>query len=69
MWFVELAKNSPFTAMLMVCAGYYGFFYTPAVMWTRWLRHKSIKEHGWPTPPMDADGDIVEKSKSAEKKR
>lgn len=26
--------------------------------WMR-LRHKNILAHGWPVPPVDADGDIV----------
>jgi len=25
----------------------------------RWLRSRDIQKHGWPSAPMDADGDIV----------
>jgi hypothetical protein len=32
----------------------------PYLMLNRWLRHRNIVAHGWPTHPlMDADGDIV----------
>lgn len=31
----------------------------PFRMWNRWLRHRNIAAHGWPTPPLDADGDVI----------
>lgn len=31
--------------------------------WNRYLRSKNIAQHGWPTAPVDADGDIVHPSK------
>ena len=27
--------------------------------WNRWLRSRNIREHGWPPPHCDADGDAV----------
>lgn len=27
--------------------------------YSRYLRHKNIAAHGWPTAPVDADGDVV----------
>lgn len=33
----------------------------PFVVLKRYLRHRDISKHGWPTTPnMDADGDIVQ---------
>lgn len=31
----------------------------PFRMLNRYLRSRNIAAHGWPRPPMDADGDIV----------
>jgi hypothetical protein len=27
--------------------------------WKRYLRARNIAAHGWPQPPVDADGDLV----------
>lgn len=27
--------------------------------WNRTLRSRNVQKNGWPTPPIDADGDIV----------
>lgn len=32
---------------------------TIVVGWSRWLRSRNIRVHGWPTAPVDADGDVV----------
>lgn len=34
-------------------------FYYPAWAYNRRLRAANIAAHGWPTAPMDADGDVV----------
>lgn len=45
-WVVPAAIAAPFNAVFL--------------FWNRWLRHRNIALHGWPTTPsMDADGDIV----------
>lgn len=64
--FWELAKERPFTAWFLA----WGFWVIPYVIslpfnfgyrvWNRWMRHRNIMAHGWPTAKnMDADGDIV----------
>lgn len=32
--------------------------------YNRRLRHKNILAHGWPIPPVDADGDIIKKEEN-----
>lgn len=64
--FWDFATARPFTAWLIA----WGFWVIPTVfaipfkfvfrVWNRWLRHRNIALHGWPTAKlMDADGDIV----------
>jgi hypothetical protein len=31
----------------------------PFLLANRFLRSRNIAKHGWPTPPLDADGDVV----------
>lgn len=33
----------------------------PLLAWSRFLRHLNVRNHGWPPPHCDADGDPVEK--------
>lgn len=68
--FWELAKERPFTAWCLAWGVWplvylityvvglpFNFAYR---VWNRWLRHRNIMSHGWPTAAnMDADGDIV----------
>lgn len=61
-WLVDLAKVAPFTALIVVCAAYYSVkwvVWMPHYLLSRWSRHKCIMAHGWPTAPVDADGDVV----------
>jgi hypothetical protein len=60
----EFADKSPILAFLLACIAAsviccpikYAFR-----AYNRKLRSRNIAAQGWPTPPMDADGDIVEK--------
>lgn len=38
----------------------------PRHLWKAWMRHRNIKAHGWPTAPIDADGDVVYPDKDDE---
>ena len=59
---IELAKVAPLTAFVLVCSAYYlakCILWMPYNILQRCLRHRAIMRHGWPTPPMDADGDVI----------
>lgn len=65
--FWEFADKHPIAAIVLaVIAAYFAtspFRYAFRI-YNRRLRNKNILAHGWPTPPMDADGDVVYKDKS-----
>ncbi|ASJ58980.1 hypothetical protein KEM44_21065 [Sinorhizobium meliloti] len=50
----------PFLAFIIICSAYYGWKYAWHVL-KRAIRSRDIQRHGWPTAPIDADGDIVVK--------
>jgi len=58
----EFANNHPFIALilayLLMAPVRYGCKYGFKV-YNRRLRSKNIAAHGWPTAPVDADGDVV----------
>lgn len=60
MW--EFANNQPdaavFIAFFAMCVAI-AIVRLPFRFWNRWLRHKNIAQHGWPTAPVDADGDVI----------
>lgn len=53
-WFITAC------AVISMCSTVYLLVKAPFFVLNRFLRHRDIKAHGWPTNPlMDADGDIV----------
>lgn len=54
----QFAHDSPFTALILAYLLMAPVRYAYKGYRLR-LRHKNIALHGWPTAPMDADGDIV----------
>lgn len=62
------AQESPVTAffiVLIVCYAATRPFRYMMVAYNRKKRAENIARHGWPKPPMDADGDIVHPEKSS----
>lgn len=60
MW--EFAQHSPyltFFAFWIACYAATRPFYFAWSAYNRHLRSKNIAAHGWPTAPVDADGDVV----------
>lgn len=60
MW--DFAAANPGTAMFLAVTAAYAFvqpWYYAFKAWNRYLRSKNIAVHGWPKPPMDADGDVI----------
>lgn len=58
----QFASDHPFAAfcMLWIVGWVISVIVTqPLRFWNRWLRHKNIAAHGWPEPPLDADGNVV----------
>ena len=60
MW--EFAKTNPgtffFIILVLAWAATRAFWYA-WVAYNRTLRSRNIAAHGWPIPPIDADGDVV----------
>ena len=58
----DFANESPLAAFCMVLVLAYAatrpFAYVFKA-YNRKLRSRNIAAHGWPTPPIDADGDVV----------
>jgi hypothetical protein len=58
----DFANSSPGASVLMVLILAYAatrpFAYAFRA-YNRRLRSRNIAAHGWPTPPIDADGDVV----------
>ena len=60
MW--DFAKSNPGTALLMVLIvsiAVCSVVHSVAGSWRVWVRSRNISRHGWPVPPVDADGDVV----------
>lgn len=60
MW--EFANGKPYLAFFIVVLLVFlarSVLYRISHMWSRWLRSQNIKRHGWPTAPIDADGDVI----------
>lgn len=60
MW--EFAKDSPY--LFFFCIWIVAWAATAPIVYgfrayNRTLRSRNIAAHGWPTPPIDADGDVV----------
>lgn len=51
----QFADNHPFITAFII----YVMAATVFRCWNRLMRHLNIRKHGWPTPPLDADGDVV----------
>lgn len=67
MW--EFASGNPFTAFLIAWIVAWAVtrpFHYAFMAYNRTLRSRNIKLHGWPTPPTDADGDVVYPDKDDE---
>lgn len=60
MW--DFANQNPVVTLIIVLALAYAatrpFAYAFRA-YNRRLRSRSIAAHGWPTPPIDADGDVI----------
>ena len=61
--FYQFANQHPFLAFCVICAAYYTIK-LPFQFSLYYLRSRNIRAHGWPSAPMDADGDIVHPEKS-----
>lgn len=60
MW--QFAQSNPglFTVLWCVAAiAAVQVFHNIFRIWNRTLRSRNVQKNGWPTPPVDADGDIV----------
>lgn len=59
----DFANNHWFVALLMFYIAAWALvqpFHYAFKSYNRFLRSKNIASQGWPKPPMDADGDVVE---------
>lgn len=55
---------SSFWAWAGITVGMITVLNLPLMAWRRWLRHRNIALHGWPTNQlMDADGHIIHPEK------
>ena len=61
-WFTNFADRHWFLALALI-AVLGGLVSLPFQIVNRVIRHRNIAAAGWPTPPLDADGDIVEEDK------
>ncbi len=64
MW--EFAQANPGYAFLAFWIGAWAVtrpFYFAFMAWNRTLRSRNIRTQGWPTAPIDADGDVVHPAK------
>jgi hypothetical protein len=60
-WLTTFSMAHPLTFTFIVVVLVWGAvkpFYYAFLCWNRWMRSRNIVAHGWPTPPLDADGDI-----------
>ena len=60
------ARTDPLLSFILVCASYYAItapFRFGFRAWNRYCRMRNIRDHGWPPPHLDADGDYKESSK------
>lgn len=55
---LAFTKQNPFLSVCVLGSVYYGWKY-PWLVLKRSIRSKDIQKHGWPTAPIDADGDVV----------
>lgn len=58
----DFANRNLFPALLLLWAAAWMFnaaLRTIFRMWSAWLRSRNIRAAGWPTAPIDADGDVV----------
>lgn len=58
----EFASNSPWLAFflaLIAAISIETIVTCPLKAYKLYLRRKNISQHGWPTAPIDADGDVV----------
>jgi hypothetical protein len=54
----QFMGEHPVVTILIVWAAA-GVLKMPFWITNRYFRSKNIRAHGWPTAPMDADGDVV----------
>lgn len=54
----EFASKDPITAIILAYLLMAPIRYAYRA-YNRRLRHKNILAHGWPSAPMDADGDLI----------
>lgn len=59
---LKFCGEHPFLALCVIGSIYYGWKYPWHVM-KRAIRSRDIQKHGWPTAPVDADGDVVHPEK------
>lgn len=62
MSFWEFANNSPWLTFFLAMFAFMAVeavVMAPVKMFKVHARRKNIEQHGWPTPPLDADGDVV----------
>jgi len=69
MSFFEYADHHSIDAVVLAavaCIGFIAPFRYGFRAYNRYLRSKNIAAHGWPVPPLDADGDVIYPSKDDE---
>jgi len=58
----SLAHPYLFTLLCLFAIAWIGALcMAPLRLAKRWIRHLDIKQHGWPPPDIDADGDFEER--------
>ena len=64
-WLINFSMTYPWTFCLLFCPVVFNIP-TNFVFkcWNRWLRSRNIKNHGWPPPHLDADGDFKKEPES-----
>jgi hypothetical protein len=63
---IDFAQNHPVAAFFIVWVMAWAVtrpFYYAFMAYNRRLRSRNIAAHGWPTAPIDADGDVVYEKK------
>ena len=61
--FWAFADNHPFLAIIVLWCMIGCPLRILLIMYNRTLRSRHILKHGWPTAPVDADGDVVYRRK------
>jgi len=59
---LAFASKHPILSFFVICSAYYAItapFRFGLMAYNRRLRSANIRAQGWPTAPIDADGDVV----------